>query len=147
MLDAGKYQTDKHEHSHAQNRFAVIPTAEKLNADLRFTGRGVCLAFLDSGFYPHADFAERVKAFHDVSSEEKSFHSIREPKGYHWHGTQTVTACAGNGALSDGIYRGLASDAELVLVKVSENGRISDESIEKGLRWILENRENTEFVF
>ncbi|HVE55381.1 MAG TPA: S8 family serine peptidase [Pyrinomonadaceae bacterium] len=142
MLDAINFQTNDHRHSHAQNRFAVIPTADKLNADLRFTGRGVCIAFLDSGFYPHTDFADRVIAFHDVGAEEKSFHSIREPKSWHWHGTQTVTACAGNGALSDGVYRGIASDAKLVLVKVSEGGgRISDESIEKGLLWILLNRQ------
>lgn len=141
MLDANFFQTDTHKHSHAQNRFAVIPTADKLNADLRFTGRDVCIAFLDSGFYPHADFADRVVVFHDVAGEEKSFHSIREPQGWHWHGTQTVTACAGNGALSDGVYRGIASDAELVLVKVSENGKISDEAIEKGLLWVLLNRQ------
>ena len=139
MLDAIKIET--HEHTHAQNRFAVIPTAEKLNANSQFTGKGVSIAFLDSGFFPHTDFAERVVAFHDISGEEKSFHSIFEPKGHHWHGTQTVTSCAGNGNLSDGVYRGIAYEAELVLVKVSVGGRISDESIEKGLRWILENRE------
>ena len=97
------------------------------------------IAFLDSGFYPHPDFADRVIAFHDVFGEEKSFASISEPKAHHWHGTQTVTVCAGDGSLSDGVYRGLAFESELVLVKVSENGRISDVSIEKGLRWILEN--------
>ena len=139
MSDAIKIES--HEHSHAQNRFAVIPTAEKLNAKKQFTGKGVCIAFLDSGFYPHTDFVERVVAFHDVAAEEGTFHSILKPKGHHWHGTQTVTSCAGNGALSDGIYRGLASQSELVLVKVSVGGRISDESIEKGLSWIIENRE------
>ena len=141
MLDTVNFQKDKHEHSHGQNRFAVIPTAEKLNANPQWTGKGVTIAFLDSGFYPHADFADRVIAFHDVADEEKAFHSIREPKGYHWHGTQTVTSCAGNGTLSDGVYRGLASDAELVLVKVSKDGGISDESIEKGLLWVLLNRQ------
>ena len=141
MLDAVTFQTNKHEHSHAQNRFAVIPTDEKLKADLRYAGRGVCVAFLDSGFYPHADFAERVVAFHDIAGEEDSFHSIFTPKSHHWHGTQTVVSCAGNGFLSDGVYRGIASEARLVLVKVSNGGRISDESIEKGLQWILENRE------
>ena len=141
MLDANNFQRDKHEHTHAQNRFAVIPTAEKLNADPQFTGKGVRIAFLDSGFYPHSDFAERVVAFHDISGEETSFHSIREPKGWHWHGTQTVASCAGNGALSEGIYRGLAHEAELVLVKVSDNGRITDDAIEKGLFWVIENRE------
>jgi len=141
MLDALAFQNEEHRHSHAQNRYAVIPTADKLNANTEFTGKGVCLAFLDSGFYPHPDFADRVVAFHDVAGEDQSFHAIGEPRSFHWHGTQTVTSAAGNGALSDGVYRGLASDAELVLVKVSENGKITDESIEKGLLWILENRE------
>jgi len=121
---------DTHAHTHAQNRFAVIPTAEKSNANPNFTGKGIAIAFLDSGFYPHPDFAERIIKFHDISGEEKSLKSIK-PKPHHWHGTQTVTACAGNGSLSDGIYRGLASEVKLVLVKVSKNGRIDDYSIEK----------------
>ncbi len=141
MLDTKNKQTEKHEHTHAQNRFAVIPTAEKLNADKQFSGKNVTVAFLDSGFYPHPDFAERVVEFHDVSGSEKSFNSITEPQNHHWHGTQTVVSCAGNGSLSDGIYKGLASEANLVLVKVSETGKISDESIEKGLQWISANRE------
>lgn len=131
---------ERHTHTHAQNRFAVIPTAEKLNANPQFTGKGVTIAFLDSGFYPHPDFTNRIIKFHDITGEEKSLKSVK-PTGYHWHGTQTVTACAGDGSLSDGIYKGLASQAKLVLVKVSKNGRISDESIEKGLKWILKNRE------
>jgi serine protease AprX len=139
MFDAGQIKT--HRHRHAQHRFAVIPTPEKLNANPQFTGRGVRIAFLDSGFYPHPDFADRVIAFHDVAGEENSFHSITEPKTYHWHGTQTVAVCAGNGSLSDGVYRGLAPEADLVLVKVSKNGRITDESVEKGLLWVLINRD------
>lgn len=130
-----------HDHIHSQNRFAVIPTQEKLKASPDFSGRGVTVAFLDSGFYPHPDFADRILAFEDITGEESSRDQIAAPEGHHWHGTQTVVACAGNGALSDGIYRGLASSADLVLVKVSKNGRITDESIEKGLRWVIENRE------
>jgi len=132
---------NSHDHSHAQNRSAVIPTAEKLNANSEYCGRGVTIAFLDSGFYPHPDFIDRVSAFHDISGEETSFSVIHEPLSHHWHGTQTVVACAGNGSLSDGIYRGPASEAKLVLVKVSKNGRIADRSIEDGLRWVIENRE------
>ncbi len=141
MPDTIKPNDSSHDHSHAQNRFAVIPTADKLKASREFSGKGVCIAFLDSGFYPHPDFADRVIAFHDVTGDERSMDPIPEPKGHHWHGTQTVVSCAGNGTLSDGIYRGLASEANLVLVKVSDNGRIADESIEKGLRWVIKNRE------
>lgn len=133
--------TQEHDHPHTLNRFAAIPTPQKLDADLRYCGRGVTIAFLDSGFYPHPDFDQRVMAFHDVSGDEMSFDKIVEPAGHHWHGSQTVVSCAGNASLSDGVYRGIASAADLVLVKVSQQGRISDESIEKGLNWIIENRE------
>lgn len=130
-----------HKHSHSQNRLAVIPTADKLDADARYSGRRVRIAFLDSGFYPHPDFASRVVEFHDIAGEERSLDQITIPQAHHWHGTQTVTACAGDGNLSDGIYRGLAYKSELVLVKVSRAGRIGDSEIEAGLRWIIENRD------
>lgn len=139
MLDAFSFSKETHDHHHGQNRFAVIPTPEKLRADSRFTGRGVRIAFLDSGFYPHPDFADRVVSFHDISGIETEFRGITRPESHHWHGTQTVAACAGNGRLSNGVYRGIASEAELILVKVSVNGRISDQSVEAGLRWILDN--------
>jgi len=129
-----------HDHNHEQNRFAVIPTAEKLNADPAYAGGGVTIAFLDSGFYPHPDFASRVVAFHDISGEEQSLYDIAEPQAHHWHGTQTVAACAGDGSLSDGVYRGLAYKANLVLVKVSRNGSIGNKEIEDGLVWVIENR-------
>src|SRR3954469_18185082 len=99
MLDTMNSVSDTHEHTHAQNRFAVIPTAEKLNAHKEFTGKGVRVAFLDSGFYPHPDFADRVVGFHDASGEERFLDVIFEPKAHHWHGTQTVASCAGSGRL------------------------------------------------
>jgi serine protease AprX len=58
-----------------------------------------------------------------------------------WHGTQTSVAAAGNGQLSDGVYRGLAHESELVLVKVSDGGRITEENIAQGIQWIIDNRE------
>jgi serine protease AprX len=130
-----------HDHTHAQNRFAVIPTSEKLGVDGSYSGRGVRIAFLDSGFYPHPDFANRVVAFHDISGEDRSLDHVIEPAGHHWHGTQTVTSCAGDGRLADGVYRGLAHNAELVLVKVSRAGRISDAEIEAGLGWVIANHD------
>ena len=138
MFDASP---ERHNHIHLQNRFAVIPTGDRLWADHRLCGRGVRIAFLDSGFYPHPDFRSRVVEFHDIAGEDRYFDAIVSPAGHHWHGTQTVAACAGDGTLSDGVYRGLASQAELVLVKASRRGRIGDQEIEAGLRWIIANRE------
>ncbi|HQU81494.1 MAG TPA: hypothetical protein PKY59_00120 [Pyrinomonadaceae bacterium] len=41
MLDAINIQTKNHRHTHAQNRFAAIPFAEKLSACEELTGKGV----------------------------------------------------------------------------------------------------------
>lgn len=130
-----------HDHSHRQTRTAVIPTSDKLRADPLLTGRGVTIAFLDSGFYPHPDIAGRIAAYHDVTGAEPDISKIEQPDGHHWHGTQTVVACAGDGKLSDGTYRGLASGSQLALIKVSDRGRIPDANIEAGLRWAIANRE------
>jgi serine protease AprX len=143
-MDKKPTNVKAHDHSHGVNRFAVIPTADRLNADSRFTGRGVTIAFLDSGFQQHPDLVEpsnRVVAFHDISGEETENDSERLIEWWHWHGTQTTVAATGNGQLCDGKYRGIASDARLVLVKVSRNGRINEENIAKGLRWVIKNRE------
>jgi serine protease AprX len=133
-----------HDHAHAQNRFAVIPTPERLKADKTRTGRGVAVAFLDSGFYPHPDLVEprsRVVAFKDISGEEAALDPARVPESWHWHGTMVAVAAAGNGRLSEGVYRGLAPDADVVLVKARAGGRITEESIARGIEWVVENRE------
>ena len=139
-----KLSTDTHNHSHALNRFAVIPTIERLDADTQFTGKGITIAFLDSGFQPHADLtlpSNRIIAFYDVTGDEAALDPSRDVEAWHWHGTQTTVAAAGNGHLSNGTYRGVANEARLVLVKVSKQGRIADDSIAKGLRWVIANRE------
>ncbi|HET6893428.1 MAG TPA: S8 family serine peptidase [Pyrinomonadaceae bacterium] len=133
-----------HDHYHSQNRFAVIPTHERLDADPNYDGSGVTVAFLDSGFYPHPDLVEptnRILAFKDVTGETNSLDSHAMTESWRWHGTQTSVVASGNGQLSDGTYKGLASEAAVVLVKASEDGRISEDNIARGIEWIIENRE------
>jgi serine protease AprX len=143
-MSNGAFKTTdaRHEHSHAQNRFAVIPTPARLDADPDFAGRGVTIAFLDSGFYPHPDLTEprdRIKAFFDIAGEETSPGASTQT--WRWHGTQTTVSAAGCGRLSDGVYRGVAHEASLVLVKASERGRITEDAIARGIDWVVENRE------
>jgi len=51
----------------------------------------------------------------------------------------TSVVAAGNGGLAAGFYRGIASEANLVLVKIGRTGRISEAQIQKGLEWALDN--------
>ena len=131
-----------HNHEHTPNRFGVIPTPVRLNANPDYTGKGVTIAFVDSGFYPHPDLVtpiNRVVAHEDLDQHRPL--STEPVESWQWHGTQTSVAAAGNGQLSNGTYRGLAHEAELVLVKVSERGRITEELIAQGIQWVIANRE------
>jgi serine protease AprX len=51
----------------------------------------------------------------------------------------SVVAC-GNGSLSDGFYRGVASEARVVLVKVGDASRITHENLQRGIDWVVRNR-------
>ena len=133
--------TSNHSHQHAPNRFGVIPTPVRLNSNPEYTGKGVTVAFLDSGFYPHPDLLNRVIAYEDLTRERCDLFSTQPVESWQWHGTQTSVAAAGNGQLSNGVYRGLAHEAELVLVKVSERGRITEEHIAASIHWVIANRE------
>ncbi len=122
----------------------VLSTPLRLDADERFTGRGVTIAFLDSGFYPHVDLTtpkNRILGYRNMLHEDGDLNSLFQPDVASWHGMMTSVVAAGNGSLSNGFYRGLAPDADVVLVKLARTGRITDQNILDGLEWILANRE------
>ncbi len=122
----------------------VLSTPLRLDADDRFTGRGVTIAFLDSGFYPHVDLTtprNRIVAYRNLLDADGDISSLFEPDVASWHGMMTSVVAAGNGSLSNGFYRGIAPDADVVLVKLARTGRITDQNIQDGLEWVLENRE------
>jgi serine protease AprX len=123
--------------------FVVIPTPIRLNADPKFTGKGVTICFIDSGFYPHDDLVangNRIKVLVDITTGSRISHRGENMDDSMWHGTMTTVVCAGNGFASQGLYKGIASNADLVLLKVQDsNGKITGTNIEKALEWVLEN--------
>jgi serine protease AprX len=125
----------------------ILPTPLRLGADDRFRGRGVTIAFLDSGFYAHPDLVEprnRILRYVDVTDARAAYPRILKPDESSWHGMMTSVVACGNGALSGGLYRGLASEANLVLVKVGTARRITHENIRRGLEWVVRNRSATD---
>ncbi len=127
---------------------AIIPTPLRLHSDPRFTGRGVTIAFLDSGFYPHPDLTtprNRIKRYYNVlrptATPEELWRELTTASVDSWHGMMTSVVAAGNGSLSEGAYRGIASEAELVLVKVGALSRIEHDHIRQGIEWVMAHRE------
>ncbi|HEY9527074.1 MAG TPA: S8 family serine peptidase, partial [Anaerolineales bacterium] len=125
----------------------LLTTPVRVHANPNFAGRGVTVAFLDSGFYPHPDLVkprDRILCYVDatarVAIEKQNF---KQPAVTSWHGLMTSAICAGNGFMSDHLYRGIAAKAELVLVKTgSPRGHgIRDRDISRALTWVLNNHE------
>lgn len=107
-----------------------------IGADAGFTGKGVGVAVLDTGIYPHIDFGQRIAAFYDVVR--------RRPCPYddNGHGTHISAIIGGSGEASGGKYQGMAPGCHLISVKVLDSkggGYASD--VLMGLKWIRDNKE------
>ncbi len=138
----------------AEAAFGALPTRLRLHADPRFSGKGITIALVDAGFYPHPDLVQpqnRIRVWADATHDSVSaihFEPDETPRwldwdgarDWQWHGTMTSTVAAGNGFLSHGLYSGLAHAAELVLIQVRDSvGHISSASIHRALTWILKH--------
>ena len=113
----------------------ALPVPARMDADERYTGRDVTIAFLDSGFYAHSDLTEpanRIVAYHNIFAPEQGLSALQTHDVMSWHGMMTSVVAAGNGFLSDGLYRSIAPDAKVVLVKIGRTGRIPEKDIEAG---------------
>jgi serine protease AprX len=145
LLKRAKAQVESHVAVFDQNDY-VLPTPLRMDAHEAFSGRGVTIAFLDSGFYAHDDLtkpADRIVAYHNIFSPDEDLSALQTSDVASWHGMMTSVVAAGNGHLSDGFYRGIASNAKVVLVKVGRTGRIPEKNIQQGLEWIIDHA--TEF--
>jgi serine protease AprX len=121
----------------------ILPTPVRLGASERFRGRGVTVAFLDAGFYAHPDLVEtrdRVRAYVDVTNPRARRAELAQPDESSWHGMMTSVVACGDGRLSGGLYRGLASEADVVLVKCGSARRVAHDDIRRGLEWVVRQR-------
>lgn len=123
--------------------FLILPTALRVDANPKYSGKGIGICFIDSGFYPHPDLVKsknRIKKIVDISKPRTRATWFSKPHNESWHGTMTSVVCAGDGYLSNGLYKGIACDASLLLLKVmDDNGKISTENIAKALQWVMKH--------
>jgi serine protease AprX len=60
------------------------------------------------------------------------------PQVFGWHGTMTACCAAGSGYVSGGRYRGLASEADVVLIKAGvDGGRVVGKHVAHAIRFPL----------
>ncbi|QNE19074.1 S8 family peptidase [Kribbella qitaiheensis] len=95
-----------------------------------YTGRGVKVAVLDSGVdAAHPDFAGRLQS--------ENF-TPEGPEDAIGHATHVASIVAGSGAASDGRYKGVAPDAELLSGKVCVFDGCEESWILAGMNWAVQ---------
>lgn len=118
---------------------AAQEVGARIANDTGYTGKGVGIAILDTGIYPHQDIVRpknRIVAFKDFINNRQT------PYDDNGHGTFVAGVAAGNGYLSGGKYRGIAPDASLIGVKVmDENGSGDSSDIIAGMQWVVNNKD------
>ncbi len=109
---------------------ADLPPASSL------TGKGLTIALVDTGVFPHIDFGypTRIKYFLDLVNQKT------DPYDDNGHGTFCAGCAVGDGAASKGLLAGFAREADLIMIKAiagTGSGNISD--ILRAFQWISDH--------
>lgn len=122
---------------------SLLPTPTRVGALPEYTGKGVVIAFIDAGFYPHPDLEGRILLHVDATDLTiKASTNKIVVSDFSWHGQMTSVIACGDGSTSKGRYAGIASGAQVVLIKVSNAKRqIKEADILRGFRWIAQNHQ------
>lgn len=99
-----------------------------------FTGKGVTVAILDTGIYPHMDFGNRIIGFVDFLS------NLKFPYDDNGHGTHVAGILAGDGSASSGKYQGIAPECKLIALKVLDRmGNGNKQDMLRAFEWLALN--------
>ena len=97
-----------------------------------YTGKGIGVAVLDTGIFPHIDFGRRIVAFRDFTAGKTG------PYDDNGHGTHVSGILGGDGTASDGKYRGAAPGCNIIALKVLDRfGNGSREDVLRAFQWII----------
>ncbi len=105
-------------------------------SETRYTGRGLGLAVMDTGAYPHPDFRDRIVGFYDAVRGKQTCY---DDNG---HGTHIAGIALGDGRSSDGKCVGMAPGAHLIPVKVLDwRGSGTVDQVLAGVEYLLSKQQ------
>jgi serine protease AprX len=116
--------------------------ANRLHAS-GITGRGVTIAFLDSGWWSQlatqTDTSGRNVVLQGYDAIGNTV-GVGAPDDYYGHGTHVLSIASNSAISQDGTYIGVAPDASRVIVRAfDQNGAGTYANTIRGINWILRN--------
>ncbi len=100
------------------------------------TGKNIGIAVLDTGISNHIDLNDNLVYFKDYINMRKTAY---DDNG---HGSHVSGIIAGNGYKSKGRFKGIAPDSKIIMLKcLDKNGNGKIDNAEKGLDFIIDNRD------
>ncbi|MBC7783437.1 MAG: S8 family serine peptidase [Burkholderiales bacterium] len=105
------------------------------------TGSGTTVAVIDTGIdYSLAALGGGYGKKYKVIAGYDFYANDSDPKDESGHGTAVASVIAGNAFKRNGItYQGVAPGAKLVALRVGTESDITDDNIERALRWVINN--------
>lgn len=108
-----------------------------LLANQGFAGKGITIAFIDTGIGSHLDFLvpkNRIILFKDFINHEEV------PYDDNGHGTFVISVAAGSGLLSGRKYSGIAPEANIIALKALDSkGETGAFTILEAMQWVFDN--------
>lgn len=99
------------------------------------SGRGIGIAFLDTGTSRHPDFDHRILAWKDFVRGRLL------PYDDCGHGTHVAGIAAGNGSASRGMYKGIAPGSNIISLKIlNQKGEGTLSHTMAALDWIIQHK-------
>ena len=108
-------------------------------SDLSFNGSGINVSIIDTGISSHPDFASRIIKQRNFASEGEKVNPF-DYSDRNGHGTHVAGIIGGNGNVSSGKYRGVATAVKLINAKAANSsGSLKDADVVKAIEWSVEN--------
>ena len=102
-------------------------------------GKGITIAFIDTGIYPHVDFLfpkNKLVKFVDLINNRTT------PYDDNGHGTFVASICLGSGKRNNNSYCGIAPLADIVMIKaLNKKGETNSNKILDAMQYIYDHSE------